>query len=225
MKTTNLQARFDTAFNTLPLVAILRGIIPSEVAAIADKLYECGFRLIEISLNSPDALESISLLRRQLPPDAVVGAGTVLKVSAVQQVNDAGGSLIVMPHADVNVISAAKHIGMICVPGASTLTEAFAAIHAGADALKLFPAELITPAALKAMRSVLPSGLPLLPVGGINPASMPDYIRAGASGFGLGSALYSPGTDANTVGRRAAEFVAAWAALKATVAAPSTTLD
>jgi 2-dehydro-3-deoxyphosphogalactonate aldolase len=213
MNETYRQDQFEAAFKALPLVAILRGIVPSEVAAIAEKLYERGFRLIEIPLNSPDALESIALMRRQLPEDAVIGAGTVLSVTAVQQVRAAGGSLIVLPHADVNVIRAAKQAGMICVPGVSTLTEAFAAIFAGANALKIFPAELITPPALKAMRSVLPPGLRVLPVGGIQPASMLDYVRAGASGFGLGSALYSPKTDADTVAGRAAEFVAAWTAL------------
>ena len=204
------QAGFDAAMQALPLVAILRGIQPAEVRTIADKLYEQGFRVIEVPLNSPTPFESIALLRQHLPADAVVGAGTVLDSAAVQRVRDAGGTLIVMPHADVAVISAAKRSGMICVPGVATVTEAFAALHAGADALKLFPAELINPAALKSMRSVLPASVRLLPVGGIRPVLMGEYVRAGASGFGLGSALYSPQSDPDTVSQRAAEFVAAW---------------
>jgi 2-dehydro-3-deoxyphosphogalactonate aldolase len=225
MSTSNAQSshHFNSAFVALPLVAILRGILPCEVEEISGKLYEQGFRLIEVPLNSPNALESISLLKKYLPKDAVIGAGTVLSVKSVHQVKDAGGSLIVMPHADVAVIAEAKKNNMICVPGAATLTESFAAINAGADALKLFPAELVTPAALKAMRSVLPAGFSLLPVGGITPGTMADYVRAGASGFGLGSALYTPKTDATIVAQRAAEFVAAWAAL-ATPSAPAASI-
>lgn len=204
---------FENAFAQLPLVAILRGIRPIEVEAIAMRLYTEGFRLIEVPMNSPQALESIALLKRCLPGDAVLGAGTVLSAAIVQQVRDAGGSLIVMPHADVNVIAAAKNAGMFCVPGVATLTEAFAAFHAGADALKLFPAELVTPQVVKAMRAVLPPALALLPVGGITPGGMQEYRQAGAKGFGLGSALFAPGMDAEQVGKRAAAFVSAWALL------------
>ena len=205
---------FESAFAQLPLVAILRGILPQEVEAIAMRLYAEGFRLIEVPMNSPQALESIALLKRCLPADALLGAGTVLSAAVVQQVRDAGGSLIVMPHADVNVIAAAKQAGMFCVPGVATMTEAFAAYHAGADALKLFPAELVTPVVVKAMRAVLPPALALLPVGGITPDGMQEYLRAGAKGFGLGSALFAPGMDAEQVGQRANNFVSAWKVLK-----------
>ncbi|ANH67744.1 2-dehydro-3-deoxy-6-phosphogalactonate aldolase [Mitsuaria sp. 7] len=202
-----------TALQHLPLIAILRGVGPDEVEAIGDALHAEGFRLIEVPLNSPRALESIARLARRLPADTVVGAGTVLTATAVAQVRDAGGRLIVMPHADAAVIRAAKALGLSCVPGAATPTEAFAAIDAGADALKLFPAELVTPAVIKAMRAVLPRDLPLLPVGGITPDTMAAFKAAGAAGFGLGSALYGPGLAAVEVGRRARSFVNAWRAL------------
>jgi len=204
--------KFNTAFAHLPLVAILRGITPSEVEPIALALYAEGFRLIEVPMNSPSVLDSIATLARVLPPDALLGAGTVLDTATVQAVQQAGGQLIVMPHADTAVIREAKRLGLGCVPGAATPTEAFAAVAAGADALKLFPAELVTPTVLKAMRAVLPRELALLPVGGITPAGMAPYRAAGAAGFGLGSALYAPGMDAAAVAARAREFVAAWRA-------------
>ncbi|MCY4745342.1 2-dehydro-3-deoxy-6-phosphogalactonate aldolase [Pelomonas sp. UHG3] len=203
----------EAALQHLPLVAILRGVKPEEVEAIADAVYAEGFRVIEVPLNSPDALDSIARLARRMPADAVVGAGTVLSVQAVADVQAAGGRVIVMPHADVEVIRAAKARSLFCVPGAATPTEAFAAVNAGADAVKLFPAELITPTIVKAMRAVLPKALKLLPVGGITPDNMSPYVKAGAAGFGLGSALYSPGLTAAEVGQRARAFVAGWRAL------------
>ena len=203
----------DAALKHLPLIAILRGVKPEEVEAIADALYVEGFRVIEVPLNSPNALDSIARLARRMPADAVVGAGTVLSVQAVADVEAAGGKVIVMPHADVEVIRAAKARGLFCVPGAVTPTEAFGAVHAGADAVKLFPAELVTPTIVKAMRAVLPKDLRLLPVGGITPDNMTPYVKAGAAGFGLGSALYSPGLSAAEVGQRARAFVQAWRAL------------
>jgi 2-dehydro-3-deoxyphosphogalactonate aldolase len=169
--------------------------------------------LIEIPLNSPDPFDSIARLRRALPPDVLVGAGTVLRTGDVERLTAAGGELIVMPHADPDVIRAAKAAGLVCVPGVATPTEAFAALGAGADALKLFPAELITPAVLRAMRAVLPKSLPLFPVGGITPDTMAGYVRAGANGFGLGSALYASGASADHVGERARRFAAAWRAI------------
>jgi 2-dehydro-3-deoxyphosphogalactonate aldolase len=203
---------FERAFDALPLVAILRGVRPAEVEEIGAALYEAGFRMIEVPLNSPQPLESIALLSRSLPDDALLGAGTVLSVDAVHGVRDAGGKLIVMPHADTEVIRAAKAAGMYCVPGAATPTEAFACVHAGADAVKLFPAELVTPPLLRAMRAVLPADLRVLPVGGIAPDTMGEYRAAGAAGFGLGSALYKPGMSASTVGDNARAFVRAWRA-------------
>ena len=203
----------DQALQQLPLVAILRGVRPDEVEAIADVLYTEGFRVIEVPLNSPQALESIGRLARRMPDDALIGAGTVLSADSVRDVQIAGGRLIVMPHADVAVIRVAKARGMACVPGAATPTEAFAALQAGADALKLFPAELVTPPVVKALRAVLPKELRLLPVGGITPENMAPFKRAGAAGFGLGSALYSPGQTAGDVAPQARAFVQAWAKL------------
>ncbi|MDC8786828.1 2-dehydro-3-deoxy-6-phosphogalactonate aldolase [Roseateles koreensis] len=204
------QELFQRAFAALPLVAILRGVRPEEVEAIALGLYAEGFRLIEVPMNSPQALDSIARLARVLPADALMGAGTVLSVGAAEQVAAAGGKLIVMPHADVEVIRAVKAAGLICVPGAATPTEAFACAHAGADAVKLFPAEMVTPPILKAIRAVLPPALPLLPVGGVSPQTMGPFLQAGASGFGLGSALYAPSMTAVEVAERGRAFVKAW---------------
>jgi 2-dehydro-3-deoxyphosphogalactonate aldolase len=213
--THTLVSRFDAAMARLPLVAILRGIRPDEAGSIGSGLYEAGFRLIEVPLNSPDPFTSIATIRRVLPQDALVGAGTVLTAPQVMQVQATGSELIVMPHADVAVIRAAKAAGLLCVPGIATPTEAFAALAAGADALKIFPAELVTPTVMKAMRAVLPRTLRLLPVGGITPEAMPRWRDAGADGFGLGSALYQPGLAREAVMIRATAFVSAWAAMVA----------
>ena len=196
--------------DALPLVAILRGLRPPEALDIGNALVGAAFRVIEVPLNSPEPFESIRLLTAQLGEQCLIGAGTVLQPEQVTQVAAAGGRLIVMPHADVRVIAAAKRAGMYCVPGVATPTEAFAAIQAGADAIKLFPAELLTPPVLKAWRAVMPRDLPMLPVGGITPENMAPYVAAGADGFGLGSALYAPGRDADDVARRARAFAQAW---------------
>ena len=210
MSDTPITERFAAANTALPLVAILRGIRPEEAEAAAHCLFEAGFRLIEVPLNSPDPFTSIATMRRVLPMDALVGAGTVLNATQMQQLKDCGGELAVMPHADTTLIRQAKQLGMLCVPGVVTPTEAFAALDAGADALKLFPAELVTPPILKAIRVVLPKGTRLLPVGGITPDNMKPYRDAGAAGFGLGSALYSPGLSTAELAERAGAFVAAW---------------
>ena len=198
------------AMARLPLVAILRGLRPHEAEDIGLALEAAGFDLIEVPLNSPQPFDSIATLRRVLKPATLVGAGTVTRVEDVERLREIGADLVVMPHADVAVIRAAKAAGMLCVPGVATPTEAFAAIAAGADALKLFPAELFTPGVLKAMRSVLPPAVPLLPVGGITPANLAPWRAAGARGFGLGSALYRPGADAAAVAANAADFIRAW---------------
>jgi len=207
------QARFHAALSRLPLVAILRGLPPVDAALVGHTLQQAGFGLIEVPLNSPEPFESIATLRGTLGPDVLVGAGTVTRVAEVERLAALGADLVVMPHANAQVIGAAKAAGLVCVPGVSTPTEAFAAIAAGADALKVFPAEVITPAGLKAMRAVLPPELPLLPVGGITPATLLPWRSAGACGFGLGSALYAPGLPASTLQRRADEFVHAWLAM------------
>ena len=208
--TPSLTARFDAALAGLPLMAILRGITPAEVDAVGAALHDAGFRLIEVPLNSPSPFESIARLRGALPPDTLVGAGTLLAGDQIERLCKAGGELAVMPHTDPDLIRAAKEAGLLCLPGVATPTEAFAALRAGADALKLFPAEMLTPPVLKAMRAVLPRATRLLPVGGITPESLAAYRAAGASGFGLGSALYAPGMAAPEVARRAHRFVAAW---------------
>ncbi len=179
-----------------PLVAILRGIRPAEIADIAAALIETGFRILEVPLNSPEPLESIARLVRNHGGEALVGAGTVRRVSEVEAVHAAGGRLIVMPHADAAVVRRAKELGMLAIPGFLTPTEAFAMIDAGADGLKLFPAEAASPAVLRSLRAVLPKEIPILPVGGIDAGSIPAWLQAGADGFGIGSALYKPGVDA-----------------------------
>jgi 2-dehydro-3-deoxyphosphogalactonate aldolase len=206
----NALEKFNHALQTLPLVAILRGIAPSEALAVGQALHETHWGLIEVPLNSPDPIQSIALLATHFP-QALVGAGTVLTVQQVRDVHAAGGQLVVAPNFDAAVVREALRLDMVCLPGVMTPTEAFAAQAAGAHGLKLFPAELITPAALKALRAVLPTSMRLLPVGGITPDNMASYRHAGASGFGIGSALYKPGMTANQVRVQAGRFGAAWA--------------
>jgi 2-dehydro-3-deoxyphosphogalactonate aldolase len=191
-------------------VAILRGLKPEEATAIGHALVDAGFSLIEVPLNSPRPFESIAALRASLPADVVLGAGTVMNVEEITALKGAGGELVVMPHADTALIRAAKVAGMLCIPGVATPTEAFAARAAGADALKLFPAEALPPAVLKAWRAVLPPALRVLPVGGVTPESLAGWRAVGAGGAGLGSALYAPGFTAAEVGQRASAFAAAW---------------
>ena len=204
----------DSFLDRFPLIAILRGVRPDEVEAIGDVLIDAGFSILEVPLNSPDPLDSIARLARRFP-NALIGAGTVMTPQAVHDVADAGGRLILMPHSDPAVVRAARDAGLLCVPGVATPTEAFAALANGASALKLFPAEQMPPAIVKAWRAVVPHQVRLLPVGGINPDSMAPYLAAGAAGFGLGSALYRPGMTAVEVAQRAQAFRAALEASKA----------
>ena len=197
-------------FAELPLIAILRGVTPDEANDIGLALVETGFRIIEVPLNSPDPIESIRRLATALGDRATVGAGTVRSVVEVAEVAAAGGQLIVSPHMNPQLIRATKQAGLMSGPGVATPTEAFAAIEAGADFLKLFPAEQFEPAIVKAWRAVLPKGMPLVPVGGITPESIAAYVAAGATGFGLGSALYKPGMTPPDVRCAAEAFVAAW---------------
>lgn len=210
--------RFRAAFAQCPLVAILRGVRPDEVEAIADALVDAGFTLIEVPMNSPDPLTSVARLAQRFADRAMIGAGTVLRERDVAAVADAGGTMIISPNANPRVIAASAAAGLVSLPGISTPTEAFAAIDAGATALKLFPAEGSSPHILKAMRAVLPKDMPVLPVGGVSPEIMAPWIEAGATGFGLGSALYKPGMDATDVGDRARRFVAALAEARAPIA-------
>ena len=199
---------FDTAFRRCPLIAILRGVRPGEVVNIAEALFEAGFTLIEVPLNSPEPFESIARLAQTFTDRAVIGAGTVLRESEVAAVRAAGGTMIISPNANPKVIGATVDAGLVSLPGVATPTEAFAALQAGATALKLFPAEGASPAVLKAMRAVLPSDVRVLPVGGITPEGMAPWMIAGAAGFGLGSALYKPGLAADAVAVRARSFIA-----------------
>jgi 2-dehydro-3-deoxyphosphogalactonate aldolase len=203
------RTRFDDAFAHLPLVAILRGVQADEVVAIGEALVGAGFTIIEVPLNSPEPLESIARLSRVLGERAVVGAGTVLRVADVAAVEAAGGTIVISPNANLAVIAEAARRGLVALPGIATPTEAFAALEAGAAALKLFPAEASSPAALKAMRAVLPGDARVLPVGGIAPDTMAPWRAAGAAGFGLGSALYKPGMDADAVATHARAFISA----------------
>jgi 2-dehydro-3-deoxyphosphogalactonate aldolase len=196
----------------LPLVAILRGLPPGDARAVGKTLFDAGFRLLEVPLNRPGALEAIRELAAVAPPDGIVGGGTMLTVADVDAVHEAGGRLFVSPNCNPPVIAHAARLGMLCAPGVATPTEAFAALEAGADALKLFPAEAIGCAGLKAVATVLPAGTPLWPVGGLTPEQLPAWIAAGATGAGIGSQLYSPGVSLSTLRERAEAFCAAWRA-------------
>ena len=204
-----LSAAWHGCIDTLPLVAILRGIAPGEGPAVGDALHAAGWRLLEVPLNSPAPLRTIEQLARRFP-DAIVGAGTVRTAEDVRQVHAAGGRLVVCPHFDARVVEAAVERDLLALPGVMTPTEAFAALEAGAAGLKLFPAEMIPPAAVKALRAVLPPEVLLFPVGGITPAVMARYRAAGANGFGIGSALFQPGTDVQAVAAAARTFADAW---------------
>ncbi|QGZ66202.1 2-dehydro-3-deoxy-6-phosphogalactonate aldolase [Paraburkholderia acidisoli] len=203
------RARFDTALSACPLIAILRGIECGEAAAHASALYEAGFRVIEVPLNSPSPLDSIEAIRKTLPPDAIVGAGTVLTRAEVLGVSDAGGELIVMPHSDPEVLAAAVECGLVTAPGVATPTEAFAALKSGADALKLFPFEQLGHRVLKAWRSVMNPGIALIPVGGVRPEDVGALLKAGARGLGLGSGLYRSGQTVDATRATAQAYVAA----------------
>jgi 2-dehydro-3-deoxyphosphogalactonate aldolase len=203
----------DTYLKDLPLIAILRGVTPDEIVAVGRALYDAGFRVIEIPLNSPQPYESIRRLTAELGESCLIGAGTVLTEAQVAEVDAAGGRLIVSPNANLAVIRASKAAGLVSAPGVATPSEGFAALDAGADSLKLFPAEQLGPAVVKAWRAVFPKELALLPVGGITPDNMGPYVAAGANGFGLGSALYKPGLSAAQVSANAQAFAAGWRAL------------
>jgi 2-dehydro-3-deoxyphosphogalactonate aldolase len=194
----------------LPLVAILRGLDPLDAAAVGRTLFGAGWRLLEVPLNRPGALEAIRILVDMAPPDAIVGGGTMLSVADVDAVAQAGGRLFVAPNCNPAAIAHARAAGMLCAPGVATPTEAFAALDAGAHALKLFPAESIGPAGLKAMKSVLPADTPLWPVGGVTPEQIPAWKAAGATGAGIGSQLFTPGVTVDELGARARAFASAW---------------
>ncbi|MEI8265576.1 MAG: 2-dehydro-3-deoxy-6-phosphogalactonate aldolase [Betaproteobacteria bacterium] len=202
-----------------PLVAILRGLPAEDAAAVGAALFEAGFRALEVPLNRPGALQAIATLAAMAPAGTLIGAGTVMSPQEVQAVAEAGGRLIVCPHCDPSVIDHAVALGLWCVPGVGTASEAFTALRHGAHGLKLFPAEVWGPRGLKALKAVLPEGTPLWPVGGVAADNLATWTAAGATGFGIGGQLYQSGDTAATVGPRARELISAWRATSAPQAA------
>ena len=208
---TPLLSQFNAHMDNLPLVAILRGLKPEEALSVGQAIVNAGFHILEVPLNSPDPLRSIQILAEAFP-HALVGAGTVTSAQQVRDIKAAGGQLIISPHLDDNVVCEAVNLGLISLPGVATPSEAFHAISLGAHGLKLFPAEMISPAVVKSMRAVLPAHIRLIPVGGIGTHNMTDYRKSGASGFGIGSALFAPGKSTQAVADSATAFVQAWQA-------------
>lgn len=204
----NAHQKFEVALSHIPLVAILRGLQAQEALAMGEALTSTGWTLIEVPLNSPDPLTSIATLASNFS-QALIGAGTVLTPDDVRNVHAAGGQLIVSPNFNPAVVREAVRLGLVCLPGVMTATEAFAALEAGATGLKLFPSEMITPAVVRALRAVLPADARLLPVGGITLENMSSYLAAGAAGFGIGSALYKSGMKATQVQANALNFISA----------------
>ncbi|CDS55302.1 2-dehydro-3-deoxyphosphogalactonate aldolase [Polaromonas sp. CG9_12] len=206
----NPHQKFSIGLQSVPLVAILRGLSPAEALPVGQALLSTGWTLIEIPLNSPQPLDSIAAMADAFP-NALIGAGTVLTLGDVRNVHAAGGQLIVSPNFNPAVVREAVRLGLVCLPGIMTASEAFGALEAGATGLKIFPAEMITPAVLKALSAVLPSGTVVLPVGGITAENMRPYLAVGANGFGIGSALYKPGAAAADVAEKAMKFIAGYA--------------
>lgn len=200
---------FNEALKACNLIAILRGIRPEEAEPIGEALIDAGWRIIEVPLNSPDPLKSIEKLQARFGDRALIGAGTVLTEAEVADVAATGARVIISPNANPAVIKATAARGMISLPGVATPTEAFAAIAAGATGIKAFPAEAIPPIAIKAWKAVLPKEIPVFAVGGVTPDNMKDYVDAGASGFGIGGALYKPGAEVAAIAQKARQFIEA----------------
>ena len=200
---------FHRYFDQCPLVAIIRGVTPAEATGIAQTLFDSGIRIIEVPLNSPDPFDSIRIISGLVGDTALVGAGTVLDPADVRRVKDAGGRIVVSPNMNPAVIEATVAAGLVSSPGVFTPSEAFAALESGAQALKLFPAEAASPKVVKAIRAVLPREVPLIIVGGVTPDSLPGWLDAGASGFGLGGGLYKPGQSADETRTKSRAYVEA----------------
>ena len=209
-KALSLTAAFDTHFKRCPLIAILRGLTPADAEAIGAALIEEGITLIEVPLNSPDPLASIEKLAALFSQQAIIGAGTGLSTADVRAVHASGGQLIVSPNTNLDVITASKALGLLSAPGVFTASEAFAALHAGADVLKLFPGELMTPLAVKALSAVLPQTARIVLVGGVSTDTPAHYAKSPLAGLGIGSSLYKPGDQASDVRQKAKAFVRAW---------------
>ena len=192
------------------IIAILRGVLPRDVVAICEEIFAAGIDRIEVPLNSPEPFDSIERIAKAMGDRALIGAGTVLSVEDVDRVNSAGGRLIVSPDCNIEVITHSKALGLLSYPGVMTPTECFAALRAGADGLKFFPGDVIGPAGLKAVRAVLPKDTPAYAVGGANPGNFKDWVAAGATGFGIGSAIFKPGDGATEVRAKADAIVAAY---------------
>jgi 2-dehydro-3-deoxyphosphogalactonate aldolase len=204
------RSRWEHVLGTLPLIAILRGLRPEEAVEIGEALIGAGILCAEVPLNSPNAPDSIANLKRAHGDQLMVGAGTVLSIQEVALVAACGAELVVSPNINLAVIAATRASGLLSIPGFATPSEAFAGMEAGADALKAFPTDVVSPAVLRALKEVLPGNMPLIPVGGVTIEKMGEYKKAGASGFGIGSAIYRPGSDAGTVLRKALDFVEAF---------------
>lgn len=202
-------ALWEEVLTQLPLIAILRGINPNEALTVAEALHRCGYKCLEIPLNSPNAFKTIEIIAGEFGSEMLVGAGTVLNAQAAIDTISSGGQIVVSPNLDDEVAQACRQNDCIYCPGVATPSEAFRALKLGASALKLFPAELITPTVVKAIRAVLPADAIVLPVGGISPDNMPDYLSVGANGFGLGSGLYKPGKSIEDITIDANAYVAA----------------
>jgi 2-dehydro-3-deoxyphosphogalactonate aldolase len=200
----------NDAVNTCGIIAILRGVTPDEVVGVGDALYKSGIRIVEVPLNSPDPFTSIAKLAKHFGPNMVVGAGTVLSVQDVNMLKETGGTISVSPDCNPEVIARALALGLDALPGVFTPTEAFSAIRAGSQHLKLFPAEVASPTTVKAWRAVLPKHIQVHAVGGVTPSNMAEWLACGVSGFGIGSSLYKQGMSLTAVAAAAQTLVAAW---------------
>lgn len=205
---------FEDAARECGIIAILRGVTPSEAIAVGEALLNAGVRVVEVPLNSPDPFTSIAMLADRFRDRMIVGAGTVLDIASVEKLKSAGGQISVSPDCNPEVIARAASLGMAPLPGVFTPTEAFAAIRSGASHLKLFPAEASSPVTVKAWKAVLPKHVNVYAVGGVTPSNMQAWHDAGCAGFGIGSNIYKPGMTADDVAKSATAFVAAWNDLK-----------